>query len=322
MKKMWKNWFIQVIMVLIILVVTGLVAKGLAMVVPPYYMQIGFFVGINIIVILGLNLITGVTGQLTLGHAAFMSIGAYSSAISTVTYHIPFLLAILIGGLVAGIFGVIIGFPSLRLDGDYLAIATLGFAEIAKVQITNMNITGGAIGFRGIKQLSTFPIIMVIMVMVLFAVFWLENSRNGRAMLAVREDEVASATMGINTTLYKIQAFTIGAFCAGIGGALYAHAITFIQPNDFGFMKSIELLSMAVLGGLGSIPGMIIGATVLTVAPEALRFMANYRMIVYGLLLIILMAFRPYGLIGRINLRQAIRRALMILKKNKVRLGA
>jgi branched-chain amino acid transport system permease protein len=266
---------------------------------------------------LGLNLISGVTGQLSLGHAAFMSIGAYASVIATVNYHLPFGIGILVGGTVACFFGIIIGFPTLRLTGDYLAIATLGFAEIVRVQFLNMDITGGAIGLGGIKGSTTFPIVMVIAVALGCAMMWLENSRNGRAMLAVREDEVASSAVGINTTTYKIQAFAIGAFCAGVGGALFAHTTTYIQPTDFGFLKSVEILSIVVLGGLGSIPGTIIGAIVLTSAPEALRFMSNYRMLIYGLLLIVMMIFRPYGLLGGVDLRKAVRRAFMFGKKKQ-----
>ncbi len=317
MKKLLNNWFAQALLFLLALGLTAYVSQVINDVLPPYVLIIGLFIGINLIMALGLNLITGVTGQLSLGHAAFMSIGAYSSAIATVNYHLPFLLGVLIGGLVAGLFGLIIGFPTLRLTGDYLAIATLGFAEIVRVQFTNMKITNGAIGFLGIQGSTTFPIVMTIVVLTIFAMVWLENSRNGRAMLAIREDEVASSAVGINTTLYKIQAFAIGAFCAGVGGALFAHTTTFIQPTDFGFLKSVDILSIVVLGGLGSIPGTIIGAIVLTAAPEALRSLSNYRMMVYGLLLIVIMIFRPYGLLGGVNLRQVVRRALMWPKKKQ-----
>jgi len=322
MKKLLNNWFAQALLFLLALGLTAYVSQVINDVLPPYVLIIGLFIGINLIMALGLNLITGVTGQLSLGHAAFMSIGAYSSAIATVNYHLPFLLGVLIGGLVAGLFGLIIGFPTLRLTGDYLAIATLGFAEIVRVQFTNMKITNGAIGFLGIQGSTTFPIVMTIVVLTIFAMVWLENSRNGRAMLAIREDEVASSAVGINTTLYKIQAFAIGAFCAGVGGALFAHTTTFIQPTDFGFLKSVDILSIVVLGGLGSIPGTIIGAIVLTAAPEALRSLSNYRMMVYGLLLIVIMIFRPYGLLGGVNLRQAVRRAIMLPMKKQTGRGA
>ncbi|HEY8909922.1 MAG TPA: branched-chain amino acid ABC transporter permease [Desulfosporosinus sp.] len=322
MKKLLNNWFVQALLFLMALGLTAYVSQVINDVLPPYVLIIGLFIGINLIMALGLNLITGVTGQLSLGHAAFMSIGAYSSAIATVNFHVPFLLGVLIGGLVAGLFGLIIGFPTLRLTGDYLAIATLGFAEIVRVQFTNMKITNGAIGFLGIQGSTTFPIVMTIAVLTIFAMVWLEDSRNGRAMLAIREDEVASSAVGINTTLYKIQAFAIGAFCAGVGGALFAHTTTFIQPTDFGFLKSVDILSIVVLGGLGSIPGTIIGAIVLTAAPEALRSLSNYRMMVYGLLLIVIMIFRPYGLLGGVNLRQAVRRAIMLPKKKQTGRGA
>ncbi|HBV87458.1 branched-chain amino acid ABC transporter permease [Desulfosporosinus sp.] len=321
MKKLLNNWIVQVLLFLSVLALTALSTSIIQDIIPPYLLMIGLFIGINLIMALGLNLITGVTGQLSLGHAAFMSIGAYASAIATVNYDLPFLIGVLIGGLAAGLIGIIIGFPTLRLTGDYLAIATLGFAEIVRVQFTNMKITNGAIGFLGIEGSTTFPIVMTIVVLTICCMVWIENSRNGRAMLAIREDEIASSAVGINTTLYKIQAFAIGSFCAGVGGALFAHTTTFIQPTDFGFLKSVDILSIVVLGGLGSIPGTIIGAIVLTSAPEILRPLANYRMIVYGLLLVVIMIFRPYGLLGGVNLRQAVRRALMIPKKKQAGRG-
>lgn len=321
MKKLLNNWIIQVLLFLGVLALTALVTHLVNDLIPSYLLMIMMFIGINLIMALGLNLITGVTGQLSLGHAAFMSIGAYASAIATVNYHVPFLLGVLTGGLVACLFGIIIGFPTLRLTGDYLAIATLGFAEIVRVQFTNMKITNGAIGFLGIEGSTTFPIVVTIAVFTICAMAWLENSRNGRAMLAIREDEIASSAVGINTTLYKIQAFAIGAFCAGVGGALFAHTTTFIQPTDFGFLKSVDILSIVVLGGLGSIPGTIIGAVVLTAAPEILRPLSNYRMMVYGVLLIVIMIFRPYGLLGGVSLRRAVRRAFMLPKKKQAGRG-
>jgi len=321
LKKLLSNWITQALLFLIVLGLTAYVSQIINNITPPYVLTICLFIGINLIMALGLNLITGVTGQLSIGHAAFMSIGAYASAIATVNYHIPFLLGIFIGGLIASLVAIIIGFPTLRLTGDYLAIATLGFAEIVRVVFTNLKITNGAVGFLGIEGATTFPIVMTIAVLTIFAMVWLENSRNGRAMLAIREDEVASSAVGINTTLYKIQAFAIGSFCAGVGGALFAHTTTFIQPTDFGFLKSVDILSIVVLGGLGSIPGTIIGAIVLTAAPEVLRPLSNYRMMVYGILLIVIMIFRPYGLMGGVNLRQAVRRAIMWPKKKQTGRG-
>lgn len=312
----------QILVFLVALAMVALFGQWLSVVVPAYVLNIGVFIGINLIMALGLNLISGVTGQLSLGHAAFMSIGAYASAIATVNYHLPFLSGILLGGLIASLVSIIIGFPILRLTGDYLAITTLGFAEIVRVIFTNLKITNGAIGFLGIAGSTTFPVVLTIGVLIVCAMLFLENSRVGRAMLAIREDEIASSSVGINTALYKIQAFAIGSFCAGVGGALFAHATTFIQPTDFGFSKSVDLLCIVVLGGLGSIPGTVIGAIVLTAVPEALRSLSNYRMVVYGLLLIVVMIFRPYGLMGGVSFRQAVRRAFMWPRKKNGRQGA
>ncbi|MGE5590029.1 MAG: branched-chain amino acid ABC transporter permease [Bacillota bacterium] len=299
--------------------VVWLVGEMLQQVIPAYQRQIVLFMGINLIVTLGLNLITGVTGQLSLGHAAFMAIGAYTAAICTVAYHLPFALALLLGGLVAALFGVVLGFPTLRLSGDYLAIATLGFAEIVRVVNTNLTITNGAIGYYGIQRQVDLALVMALAAAAVACLAWLENSRNGRAMRAVREDEIAATASGVNTTFYKIQAFAVGAFFAGVGGGLYAHTTSFIQPTDFGFLKSIEQLSMVVLGGMGSIAGTAVGTVVLTAAPELLRFMSNYRMLVYGAVLIVLMIFRPSGLLGGVNLREAVRRALLLGRSRTAR---
>ena len=301
---------------LLLLGLVWAVFKGLTPLIPAYPAQILLFIGINIIVTLGLNLITGVTGQLSLGHAAFMSIGAYTAAIATVAHHLPFALALVLGGLMAAVFGVVLGFPTLRLSGDYLAITTLGFAEIMRVVATNLQITNGALGYYGIKKMVDLPLVAAVAVVAIFAMAWLENSRNGRAMRGVREDEIAATACGVNTTFYKIQAFAAGAFLAGLGGGLYAHTTTFIQPTDFGFLKSVELLSMVVLGGMGSIPGTVLGAIVLSAAPEVLRFMSNYRMLVYGLTLIVLMIFRPSGLLGGVDLREAVRRAFLLGRRS------
>ena len=312
-------WPVQALLFLALLVAVWAVTEALNLVIPAYQGQILLFTGINVIITLGLNLITGVTGQLSLGHAAFMAIGAYAAAICTVSLHLPFALALLLGGLVAALFGVVLGFPTLRLSGDYLAIATLGFAEIVRVVNTNLKITNGAIGYYGIQKRVDLPLVAMLAVAAVAAMAWLENSRNGRAMRSVREDEIAATASGVNTTFYKIQAFAVGAFFAGVGGGLYAHTTTFIQPTDFGFLKSVEQLSMVVLGGMGSIAGTVLGTIVLTAAPELLRFMSNYRMLVYGATLIVLMIFRPGGLLGGVDLRDAVRRALMLGRSRTVR---
>lgn len=285
--------------------------------VDPYVMQIITNIGIAIILALGLNLITGVTGQLSLGHAAFMSIGAFASAIITINTNLPFSLNLLIAGLFTALIGALIGFPILRLTGDYLAIATLGFAEILKVIFLNLEITNKALGLTVPPPNTDFPlpiIVFFIVILTIVLMTFVQNSRFGRSLMAIREDEIAAEAMGINATRYKLQAFAVSSFLAGIGGGLYAHFIAYINPSDFGFMKSIDMLNMVVLGGLGSIPGAVLGATVLAAAPEFLRFMNQYRMLVYGALLVFLMVFRPNGLLGGVNFTKLV---LKMIGRNK-----
>jgi branched-chain amino acid transport system permease protein len=277
--------------------------------IDPYLLQILVNIGIAIILALGLNLITGLTGQLSLGHAAFMSIGAFTGAILTMKLGMPFSLDILLAGFAAAFAGVIIGFPTLRLSGDYLAIATLGFAEIIKVVFLNLNITNRALGLSVPPPNTAIPLAIHVFLLTVFtivAMALIHSSRFGRALKAIREDEIAAEAMGINATRYKIAAFSIGAFFAGIGGSLYAHFIAYINPSDFAFSKSIDILNMVVLGGLGSIPGTVIGAGLLTTAPEFLGFMSKYRMLVYGAILVFLMIFRPNGLMGGFSFRKLL----------------
>ena len=260
------------------------------------------FIGINIILALGLNLITGVTGQLSMGHAGFMSIGAYTSAILSLQFGSPFFVAILGGALVAAFFGFLIGIPTLRLDGDYLAMVTIGFAEIIRVFFLNFEPGGKAVGLSGIPQHTTFVIVWIIVIVVIILNRQLLYSRVGRSLYAIRENEIAAESCGINTTRMKVLAFTVGSLLGGLGGGLYAHYMYYINPQDFGFMKSIEILNMVVLGGMGSIPGTIVGVVILTLAPEVLRIVAEYRLLFYGALLVILMIFRPNGLLGDVRI--------------------
>ncbi len=261
-----------------------------------------FDIGIAIIMAVSLNLTTGFLGQLALGHAGFMAIGAYTAALITklsgLALEVAFPLGLLAGGAMAAVFGLIIGIPALRLKGDYLAIITLGFGEIIRVILNNLPITGGAMGLNGIKKLTDFNYVYGIVVLVVVCMFTLAWSRHGRAILSIRENEVAAESTGIPTTYYKIFAFTLAAFFAGIAGGLYAHKIGSLQPSVFDYNKSIEYLVMVVLGGMGSITGSVVAATVLTLLPETLRFLADYRMLIYSLLLILMMLFRPKGLLG------------------------
>ncbi|MDK2821546.1 MAG: branched-chain amino acid transport system permease protein [Clostridia bacterium] len=254
--------------------------------------------GINIILAVSLNLIVGVTGQLALGHAGFMAIGAYVSAIFTMYLDKPFLLAIILGALAAALAGIIIGLPTLRLKGDYLAIATLGFGEIIRGITINIDYIGGAAGMIGIPRQTNWPYLFVMVVFTIVVIVNFLNSTHGRACVAIRENEIAAETMGINTTYYKVLAFAMGAFFAGIGGALYAHYFYLIQPTTFTFLRSFDILVMVVLGGLGSMTGSIIAAAGITIVNAALQDLAVLRMVIYAVLLIVVMVFRPQGLMG------------------------
>jgi len=279
----------------------------------PYLLQIIVNIGIGIVMALGLNVITGLTGQLSLGHAAFMSIGAFTSALITIKLGLPFSINLIITGLVTAAAGALIGYPILRLTGDYLAICTLGFAEIVKVIFLNLEITNKALGLSVPTPKTVIPMPIVVWLVVIISIVvvsFIHNSRFGRALKAIRGDEIAAEAMGINLARYKVQSFAIGTFLAGVGGGLYAHFLSYINPSDFGFLKSIDILSMIVLGGLGSIPGCVIGAAVLSAAPEFLRFMATYRMLVYGGLLVFMMIFRPNGLMGGINFTELVLRTI------------
>lgn len=288
--------------------------------ISAYYLQIIILVGINIIMASSLNLITGFTGQLSIGHAAFVSVGAYASALATLKLGFPFFASLLCGGLVAAFFGILIGIPTLKLKGDYLAIATLGFGEIVRIVFLNLEITGGAVGLRGIPKDTTLTWVIISVIVTLFVLYRIIRSRVGRALIAIREDETAAESMGINTTYYKILAFGVGAFFAGLGGGLFSHYFRYIQPNSFGFLKSIEYLCMVVLGGLGNMWGSIIGAAALTAIPEFLRASADYRQLFYGAILVIMMRLRPQGIMGEEILSKSNLTESPFLSKLKLRL--
>lgn len=279
-----------------------------------YYADLVTLVGINVILAVSLNLVTGLLGQLVLGHAGFMLVGAYTAAIFTkamkdIPLTISFPIGLVLAGLLAAVFGVIIGVPALRLRGDYLAIITLGFGEIIRVVANNLSITGGAQGLSGIKALSTnrnptgmLPFVFFIAVFVIFLSFTLGRSRHGRAIISIREDEIAAEASGIRTTYYKLLAFVMAAFFAGVAGGIFAHHISVIDPSKYDFNRSVEILIMVVLGGMGSITGSVIAAIVLTLLPELLRGFSEYRMLLYSIVLICVMLFRPTGLLGRSEL--------------------
>jgi branched-chain amino acid transport system permease protein len=283
----------------------------------PYILQIVILCGINIMLAVSLNLINGFTGQFSIGHAGFMAIGGYSSA--AFTYYlgsgliksassvvmfgclakpIIFVFALLLGGTLAALAGLVVGIPSLRLRGDYLAIATLGFGEIIRVVILNIDAVGAARGFADIPGYTSLFWVLFFVLLTIVVVRNLVYSSHGRAFLSVREDEVAAEAMGINTTYYKVNAFVIGAFFAGIAGGLFGHYLMYLHTNSFTFMKSIEVVIMVVLGGMGSITGSILAAIILTILPEFLRILKDYRMVIYSFTLIVLMLTRPQGIFG------------------------
>jgi branched-chain amino acid transport system permease protein len=279
--------------------------------IDPYYLDVITGIGINIILAVSLNLVNGYTGQFSLGHAGFMSVGAYLSAAVTmllgprllgedggtaVQQGLLFFGALLVGGIAAAIAGLAVGIPSLRLKGDYLALVTLGFGEIIRVVFQNVDALGGALGLNGIPNYTTVFWVYSFAALTVFTVVCLVRSTYGRGFIATHDDEIASEAVGLNTTRYKIVAFVVGAFFAGVAGGLYGHFKLTITPSGFDFTKSIEIVVMVILGGMGNTPGVILAAILLTVLPEVLRAVDQYRMILYSVLLIVLMLVRPKGL--------------------------
>ena len=265
--------------------------------IDPFYENLLITLAINIILAVSLHLIIGITGQLSIGHAGFLAIGAYFSAILTMNFAVPFPVALILGGIIAAIAGFVVGMPSLRLRGDYLAIATLGFAEIIRIILLNWEYVGGASGMV-VTKMTTWQYSFIFLMLTIIVISNFTNSRHGRACIAIREDEIAADAMGINTTYYKVLAFIIGSFFAGIAGGLYSHNFYFLQPVNFGVLKSFDILIYVVLGGLGSMSGAIISAALLTLVSTYFQNFPEIRMVLYSLVLIIIMLYRPKGLMG------------------------
>ncbi|MGV3624788.1 MAG: branched-chain amino acid ABC transporter permease [Archangium sp.] len=293
-----------------------------------YFVYLALLVGVNVVLAVSLNIINGITGQFSIGHAGFMAVGAYASAMVSqllneyrisalpegVGNQLFFVISLLVGGSLAGLFGFIVGLPSLRLKGDYLAIVTLGFGEIILVVVRNSNSLGGALGLSNTPQHTTFfSVWFAVFIVVLFAKRLLD-SPHGRNLVAIREDEVAAEAMGVDTTGYKVRAFVVSSFFAGVAGGLFAHFQSIITPGDsFSFVKSMEVVVMIVAGGLGSTSGAVVAAVFLTLLPEGMRamFLAfggdnaslsqsidQLRKPIFGLLLVVMMLTRPRGLFG------------------------
>ncbi len=298
-----KRFLINIVLVILFIVVGTLLTGGdsLSRASRALILQIGIYV----ILAVSLNIATGYLGQLPLGHAGFMAVGAYSAALFwKATLNMPTPLSIILGLIVAGViaaaFGIIIGIPALRLKGDYLAIITLGFGEIIRIAIINLSgITGGTPGLLNVPKYSSFLVVFLCVAATIAAIHFIMHSRHGRAILSIRENEIAADSCGVNLTYYKVLAFAMSAFFAGIAGALYAGFQGSLFPKSFDFMASINILVMVVLGGMGSMLGSVIAATVLTALPLVLQALAAYRMVIYSILLIIVMIFKPSGLLGR-----------------------
>jgi branched-chain amino acid transport system permease protein len=288
---------------------------GLLLVIPAfldnYQIDVMTMTGLYIVLALGLNIVVGFAGLLDLGYAAFYAVGAYSDALLSVHFHISFWILLILSGLIAGIFGILLGVITLRLKGDYLAIVTLGFIQIIHLVLNNWDtVTQGPKGIAGIahpaiggfafsRPVHFYYLILLIALLALVSIHRIDRSRFGRAWSAMRDDEIAAEAMGIHTTRMKILAFSMGSAWAGVSGAFFAGKIGFVSPESFTFFESILILSMIVLGGIGSIPGVIMGAVLLMILPEVLRGLSDYRMLLFGSAMILMMVWRPQGMVGR-----------------------
>lgn len=279
-----------------------------------YYINIGVIAGIYVILALGLNLITGYCGQVSLGHAAFYGIGAYASALLSTKLGVPFWISLPVSAGLTFVVGLVFGLPTLRVHEDFLAILTLGLGLVVQSLLINLPVTGRTLGLGGIPRPSIFGhsldndgFLLLVWLFVLIAIlveYRLVNSKVGRAWKSIRYDEIAAEALGIDCTRFKVLAFAIGAAYGGVGGSLFAHFTTFISPDSFGVSESITILSMIVFGGMGTVFGVVIGSIVLAVVPEVLRFMQDYRMLLYGMLLVLMMRYCPQGVFVRVSLRR------------------
>lgn len=303
------RWYHQVIISAALLGVFFATGWFLDEYVNQYHVRVVINCGIAFILALSLNLVNGFAGQFSLGHAGFMAVGAYVSAALTTVLPDSFFassvlgvqIAVVLGGIAAGIAGYLVGLPSLRLRGDYLAIVTLGFGEIIRIVFLNVETLGGPRGMPGIPRSADFFWVYVWAAVTFAVLYRIIYSSTGRAILSVREDEIAAEAMGINIAHYKVVAFVISSFFAGIAGGLFAHYQGFIDPSAFNFTRSVDVVIMVVIGGMGSLSGSLLGAIVVTVFPEVLRVFEQYRLIIFPLILIALMLLRPMGIMGHLE---------------------
>ncbi|HWR61539.1 MAG TPA: branched-chain amino acid ABC transporter permease [Clostridia bacterium] len=282
-----------------------------------YISGILILAGINLMAVLGLSLLTGFTGLFSFGHAGFMAIGGYTSAIMTVNFGWPFIPALLAGALAAALVSAAIGKITLNLKGDYFCIATLGFGEATRLVLDNVQVFGGARGWPGIPNYTSLINVIIINIIAVILLANLIRSRQGRSMIAVREEELASQIVGINVFRHKLISLMMSAAYAGIAGGLMAHYMTFLQPKMFSLVKSTELTIIVIFGGLGSISGSVLGALILTSLPEILRSFSNWRLVIYGLAVIFIMISRPEGLMGGYELTPSSMKKLFARLKEK-----
>ena len=288
---------------------------------------------INAILAISWNLVAGFTGQFSMGHAGFMAIGAYTSAILMMKLSWPFLPSLIAGGTLAGIAGFLIGFPSLRLVGDYLSVVTLGFQYIITAILNNTTkLTGGGLGLAGVPFQSTLPVVLITLVVTIWLITNLVHSKHGRSFVSVKEDEIAARSVGIDTTTFKVLAFVISSFFAGLGGALIGHYMMYLHPEIFNYTKTVEIISMVILGGIGGLTGSIAGAFGITLLPEIFRnaatlltgwglaaagaFIKRGWTVFYAAMFLIIMLTRPQGLIGRKELTWESIKNFRLFKKS------
>lgn len=264
---------------------------------------------INTIAAIGVSLLTGFTGIFTLGHAAYMAMGAYTTAILTMRYDLHWFPAVILGGIFAMLIAYLIGIPTLKLMGDYFAIASIGLGETVRLIIENWEpVTRGARGFPGIEGFTTLPVALSFLIVLTVIMFNILNSSYGRAFKACRDDYIAAPLLALNTTHYRILSLIISAFYCGIAGGLFAGFMTFIQPSMFDLQKSTELTAVVVFGGLGSLSGTILGTAIITLVTELFRPISQYRMLIYGMVLVLVMVFRPEGLMGEREISHLFKR--------------
>jgi branched-chain amino acid transport system permease protein len=333
-----KSFIVGIVVIALMYVLNAMMSSSgfFGVGINDYQGRLLVFIAINIILATSLNLINGFTGQFSIGHAGFMAVGAYASAFFTVTYGkalegsfgflgetaapgLVLIIAIIIGALVAAMAGLIVGIPSLRLKGDYLAIVTLGFAEIIRIVILNIDAVGGATGYQ-VPGYANFLWIGIFAVITVVVIHNIVKSDTGRALVSIREDELAAEAMGVNTTRYKVTSFVIGSAFAGVAGVLFAHYNKFLHTNDFQFIRSFEIIIMIVIGGMGSMTGAILGAIIVTLLPEVLRYLpdiqigattlrfADLRLVIFALILVLTMIVRPQGILGTTEIGTFLKR--------------